>query len=121
MKKLFIFTIALMCSRSIFSTSYLVELGTTDAASWTEAAVSATGGTVVKLTTENKSLNEWFNAKINETAFAQGDTVWIAAGTYVLNGTISMQRTTDYSNNKSYSVYGIYVYTKQQKGNSVKR
>lgn len=99
MKKLTFIFLALMCCMSIFATTYLVESGTPGAATWTG---DPQGTTIINLTVEGQTLNAWFSS----VTFDQEDEVWIAAGTYVLDGAIQMQRTTDYVNNKSYSVYG---------------
>ena len=75
----FLLALALMCNVSAFSTRYLVQLGTTGAAEWT----ATTGGTVVDLTTEGKTLNAWLNT-MNGT-LVDGDEVWVVAGTYVVS------------------------------------
>lgn len=100
MKRLTSFFAALLCAVSSFSTQFLVELGTSGAMTW--GTIPPVSGTIVNLNTLGKTLNEWHNG----VTFSQGDIVWIVAGTYVLNGPINIQRTSTYSTNKSYSVYG---------------
>ena len=100
MKKCIVLAITLMCCVSAFSTRYLVELGTGEAASW-----SAVSGTVINLSAEGY-LNDWFN----DVSFVKGDEIWIAAGTYELSGPIDLHRSED-GGRKLYSVYGGFAGT----------
>ena len=100
MKKYVFLVMTLICCVPTFSARYLVELGTGGvAATW-----SGVSGTVVDLTVEGKTLNEWFNG----ITFDRDDEIWIAAGNYVLNGTIDLHRTED-GGRKMYSVYGGFA------------
>lgn len=80
---------ALLCSMSVFSQkgikTYLVQLGTSGAATWTKTLASS--DSIVDLTVEAKSLSAWFASR---TSWASGDQVWIAKGTYTLTGTITV-------------------------------
>jgi hypothetical protein len=95
MKNIMLTLIALLCSVSSFATLYLVETGTSGDGTWTGTMLTAT---IVNLTTESKTLNEWFTA----TSFENGDEVWIAGGTYLLNAAIPYTR----ADGKVYHVYG---------------
>jgi predicted outer membrane repeat protein len=88
-----------MCSISAFAAkTYLVQLGTPGAANWRSAGV---GDTIVDLSKvgaagTSVTLNEWLNDKILATpvfsghAFAAGDQIWLAKGTYTINGRDSL-------------------------------
>ena len=97
MKKLvtLMLAIALFSGFSAFAAKiYLVQSGTTGAAGWRAAGV---GDTLVNLSVVGAggsavSLNQWLDDKRLATpvfsghAFASGDQIWLAAGTYTLNG-----------------------------------
>lgn len=88
-------SIIFMCSLSAFAAkTYLVELGTPGANSWRAAGV---GDTLINLSVAGASgssitLNQWLDDKRLTTpvfsghSFASGDQIWLAAGTYTLNG-----------------------------------
>lgn len=88
----------LSISSTIVGKTYLVELGTTGAATWRATGV---GDTLVNLSTAGTggisvSLNEWFTDKslatplFSGTKFAPDDQVWIINGTYYLTATINL-------------------------------
>lgn len=106
MKKMTLFFVALMCSMSIFSTRYLVELGDGTSGAWRTAEAEEVN---VNLTTLSVTLDVWHNNATLE--FAQDDEIWLAAGTYVLSAPINLKRTTDNAANKSYAFYGGFAGT----------
>jgi predicted outer membrane repeat protein len=91
--------ITFLCTISVFAAkTYLVELGTTGAASWRTAGV---GDTLVNLSVVGTggsavTLNQWLDDKRLTTPifsthqFASGDQIWLAAGTYTINGRDSL-------------------------------
>ncbi|MDD2798059.1 MAG: choice-of-anchor Q domain-containing protein [Bacteroidales bacterium] len=101
MKKI-ILLLALFCSLSGFSTTtYLVQLGTGGAATWRTAGA---GEVNVDLTVQAKTLTAWLTA----TSFANGDQVWIAAGTYTISSVYTMPSA---SPNFTPSFYGGFAGT----------
>ena len=105
MKKFTFLVLALVCSMSAFSTRYLVELGTPGAATWTVT----TGGTVVNLGTEGKTLNAWLT-DVNATLGS--NEVWVAAGTYVFDG--------NYAVANGFTIYGGFAGTETTLAERVK-
>lgn len=101
MKKLItlMLSITFMCSISAFAAkTYLVQLGTTDAATWRAPGV---GDTIINLQVVGAAgaavtLNEWLNDKRLATpvfsghAFAADDQIWLTKGTYTINGRDSL-------------------------------
>lgn len=75
---------------------YLIETGEEGDAMWDASVVSSTGATLVNLATAEKTLNEWINETF--TSSPSGTDIWLAAGTYTLNGSIS----------RSYSTIHLY-------------
>jgi len=96
-----LFTFLLFISWSNAAT-YLVQPGGAGAV-W-----SGVTGTVVDLTTEAKSLNEWYAA----TTFTSSDQIWIIKGTYTLTDTIATKTTE--------KLYGGFAGTEQVIGDRVK-
>jgi hypothetical protein len=84
MKKLYILMLLVITSVPGFSARYLVQLGSTGAATW--ANPGASGGTLVDLTVAVKDFDSWYNG----VTFASGDEVWIASGTYIVDGTTNL-------------------------------
>ncbi|MEI6753732.1 MAG: YDG domain-containing protein, partial [Paludibacter sp.] len=82
MKKLTIL-IALLCSISAFSTRYLVQKNGTNL--WNGNAT----GTIVTLGA-SQTLSAWFSANYS-TFVAGSDEIWLATGTYVTDGTITVK------------------------------
>ena len=83
---------------TITAKTYLVQLGTTGAASWRAVGV---GDTLVNLSTAGAAgaavaLNEWLNDKILATpvfsghSFVSGDQIWLSKGTYTITGRDSL-------------------------------
>ncbi len=101
MKKLItlMFSITFMLSISAYAAkTYLVQLGTSGAATWRAPGV---GDTIINLQVVGAAgaavtLNEWLNDKILVTPvfsghpFASGDQIWLAKGTYTINGRDSL-------------------------------
>ncbi|MEI6556405.1 MAG: right-handed parallel beta-helix repeat-containing protein [Paludibacter sp.] len=101
MKKLItlMLSITFMCSISAFAAkTYLVELGTSGEATWRAPGV---GDTIINLQVVGTAgaavtLNEWLNDKRLATpvfsghAFTSGDQIWLAKGTYTINGRDSL-------------------------------
>ncbi len=101
MKKLFtlMLSIALFTGSSAFAAkTYLVQLGTSGAVSWRAAGV---GDTIVDLSVvgaagASVTLNQWLDDKrfakpvFSAHQFASGDQIWLAAGTYNINGRDSL-------------------------------
>jgi hypothetical protein len=102
MKKSILLMLMVTYCVSIFATNYFVESGAPESATWNENPI-VTEGTVVNLSTAESTLNEWFNAQ----TFTASDEIWIAAGTYVLSGTIAYTRTAS----NPYSIYGGFAGT----------
>ena len=88
-------SLALFCGSGTFGAKiYLVQLGTNGTAGWRAAGV---GDTLVNLSVVGAggasiTLNQWLDDKRLATPvfsghpFASGDQIWLAAGTYTLNG-----------------------------------
>lgn len=100
MKKITLLLV-LVCSMSMFATRYLVQTGAPGAATWRAAGA---GEVLVDLTVNGQSLNAWYNA-----AVISGDEVWIAAGTYVLTGAVTIDQANQ-------SVYGGFAGTETAVG-----
>ncbi|MEI6753248.1 MAG: choice-of-anchor Q domain-containing protein [Paludibacter sp.] len=82
MKKI-TFIVALLCSISAFSTRYLVQNNGTTL--WNGNAT----GTIVTLGS-GQTLNTWYSA--NSATFVAGtDEIWLATGTYVTDGTLTLK------------------------------
>lgn len=88
--------LALVCSMSLFATRYLVQTGAGGAATWRAAEA---GETLVDLTVAGQSFNVWYTATV-----VANDEVWIAAGTYVLSGVVTIAL-------DNHSVYGGFAGT----------
>jgi len=88
MKKIILF-FALLCSITVFSQrgikTYLVQLGTSGAATWTKTLTA--NDSVVDLSVEAKDLNTWFTSR---TSWTKGDQIWLTKGTFNLSGTITI-------------------------------
>lgn len=97
--------LALVCSMSLFATRYLVQTGASGAATWRAAGA---GEELVDLTLKGQSFNVWYNATV-----IAGDEVWIAAGTYVLTGAVTIDQANQ-------SVYGGFAGTETAVGNRSK-
>ncbi|MDD4428283.1 MAG: choice-of-anchor Q domain-containing protein [Paludibacter sp.] len=88
--------LALVCSMSLFATRYLVQTGAGGAATWRAAEA---GETLVDLTVAGQSFNTWYTATV-----VANDEVWMAAGTYVLSGVVTIAL-------DNHSVYGGFAGT----------
>jgi hypothetical protein len=97
--------LAVVLSMTMFAERYLVQLGTGSATTWRTAG---TGETLVDLTVEGKTLNEWYNATV-----VSNDEVWVASGTYVLSAVLSVTRS-------EHSVYGGFAGTETMTSERVK-
>lgn len=90
MKRIFLFCLtAFLCLNTFSSPKYLIETGEDGDATWT---ASIAGAEKVNLKTAEKTLNEWMNATF--TSAPSGTDIWLAAGTYALNGSISVSFST---------------------------
>lgn len=88
--------LALVCGMSMFAERYLVQLGTPGAATW---RTPATGETLVNLTALSQTFNAWYGATV-----VANDEVWVAAGSYVLAGAITVTKA-------NHSMYGGFAGT----------
>jgi hypothetical protein len=92
-------SITFLCCSSTFATTYLVQLGTTGAATW---RTPGAGESLIDLSKINAgaaaSLNAWITDKSLKVPVFSGDTllaadqVWLAKGTYTLTGTLTCNK-----------------------------